>query len=47
MRFFTENDKEVTDRVKDGRTKVFTDANSAEKYARQKKIISLSIIRNG
>ncbi|MFV0197082.1 hypothetical protein OBK01_02530 [Empedobacter falsenii] len=36
MRFFTENDKEITDRVKDGRTKIFTDANSAEKYARQK-----------
>ncbi|WP_291067332.1 MULTISPECIES: hypothetical protein [unclassified Empedobacter] len=37
MRFFTENDKEVTDRAKDGRTKIFFDVKPAEKYARQKR----------
>ncbi|WP_313579857.1 hypothetical protein [Chishuiella sp.] len=37
MRYFTENGKEITDRVKDGRTKIFTNQLEAEKYARQKK----------
>ncbi|WP_322970302.1 hypothetical protein [Faecalibacter sp. LW9] len=36
-RYYTELRKEVTDRIKDGRTKFFTSASEAEQYARQKR----------
>lgn len=37
MRFFTENNVDVTQRVKNGETAVFTNVIEAEKYAAQQR----------